>query len=86
MHLAFTFILQYYPTDSLSLNLNLTTFLFSTHFAFSVTFTSLSLPHVPRYPHPPNFRDVSPISPPTHLRLCHTLPSLSSLPNPATNP
>ena len=61
-------------------------FFVTLHFAFSVTFTSLSLPHVPPYLHPPNFRDVSPISPPTLLHLCHTLPSLPSLPNPATNP
>ena len=60
-------------------------FVFFFHLLFSVAITSLSLPPVLHYPHPPNFRDVSPICPPTLLhRLCPHL-VLSSLSNPPLN-
>ncbi len=52
---------------------------FAIHFWFSVAVTSCFLPHVLQYPHPPNFRDMSPIWPSTLLHcLCShlVLPSL----------
>ena len=52
------------------------------HLLFSVAITSLSLPPVLHYPHPPNFRDVSPICPPTLLHLCCACCALSSPPKP----
>ena len=61
-------------------------FFVTLHFAFSVTFTSLSFLRVPRYLHSPNFRDVSPISPPTFLHLLCLHFWIPPLPNLATNP
>jgi hypothetical protein len=60
-------------------------FFVTIHFLFSVAFTSLSLPRVLLNPHPPNFRGVCPICPPTLLHCLCPHPALPSLPNPPLN-